>query len=53
MDTKAFAALIDTLCEQGDVEVVSAPTAGRTMRTYRLVGAVKLEGESKPGVKLE
>jgi hypothetical protein len=53
LDSKAFAALIDTLHEQGDVEVVTAPTAGRTMRAYRLVGAVKLEGESKPGVKLE
>ena len=52
MDTKAFAALIDTLCQQGDVEVVTAPTPGRTMRAYRLVetaGAVKEAGETSVG----
>jgi hypothetical protein len=52
MDTKAFAALIDTLCQQGDVEIVTAPTPGRTMRAYRLVetaGAVKEAGETSVG----
>ncbi len=49
LDTKAFAALIDTLCEQGDVEIVTAPTAGRTMRAYRLAGWVKVGGESSAG----
>ena len=48
MDTKAFAALIDTLCQQGDVEVVTAPTSGRLMRSYRLVGVVK-EGVKEAG----
>lgn len=49
MDTKAFAALIDTLCQQGDVEVVTAPTPGRTMRAYRLAGVVKEAGETSVG----
>ena len=53
MDTKGFAALIDTLCQQGDVEVVTAPTSGRLMRAYRLAGAVKegvkQGGETSPG----
>lgn len=49
MDGKAFSALIDTLCQQGDVEVVTAPTPGRTMRAYRLVGMVKETGETSVG----
>jgi hypothetical protein len=56
MDTKAFAALIDTLCQQGDVEIVTAPTSGRFLRAYRLVGGggvvnegVKQGGETIPG----
>jgi hypothetical protein len=50
LDSKSFAMLIDTLCEQGDVEVVTAPTSGRTMRAYRLIeGAVKETGETRPG----
>jgi hypothetical protein len=49
MEIKVFSALIDTLCEQGDVEVVTAPTAGRPMRAYRLVGWVNEAGETAAG----
>jgi len=50
MDAKGFIALIETLCEQGDLEIVAAPTAGRNMRAYRLTeGTVKHEGENESG----
>jgi len=35
-DAKAFGALIATLCQQGDVEIVSITTSGRPKRSYRL-----------------
>ena len=49
LDTKAFAALIDTLCEQGDVEVITAARPGWHVRSYRLADGVKHEGETSVG----
>jgi len=44
LDSKSFAALIDTLCQQGEVQVVTSPRAGWPVRAYRLV-----HGETSPG----
>jgi hypothetical protein len=44
LDSKSFAALIDTLCQQGEVQVVTTPRAGWSVRAYRLV-----HGETSPG----
>jgi hypothetical protein len=44
IDTKSFTALIDTLCQQGEVQVVTAARAGWPVRAYRLV-----QGETSPG----
>lgn len=44
LDSKSFAALIDTLCQQGEVQVVTTPRAGWPVRAYRL-----LDGETCPG----
>ncbi len=49
MDAKTFTVLIETLVQQGDIEVVTASTPGRNMRAYRLVGAVKQGGETSTG----
>ena len=49
LDTKAFAALIETLCEQGDVEVITAARPGWHVRSYRLADGVKHEGETSVG----
>lgn len=35
-DAKSFAVLIDTLCQQGEVELVTTPKPGWHMRSYRL-----------------
>lgn len=43
LDSKSFAALIDTLCQQREVQVVTTPRAGWPVRAYRLV-----EGETCP-----
>ncbi|WP_437226526.1 AAA family ATPase [Planctomicrobium sp. SH661] len=43
LDSKSFAALIDTLCQQGEVQVVTTPRAGWPVRAYRL-----LDGETCP-----
>ena len=44
MDAKSFAVLIETLSQQGAVEVVTSPRAGWHFRSYRLV-----EGETCAG----
>lgn len=44
LDSKSFAALIDTLCQQGEVQVVTSPRAGWPVRAYRLV-----HSETSPG----
>jgi len=49
MDAKTFSVLIETLVQQGDLEIVMASTPGRNMRAYRLVGAVKEDGETSAG----
>jgi len=49
MDAKTFSVLIETLVQQGDLEIVMASTPGRNMRAYRLVGAVKEDGETVAG----
>ncbi|MGD8453628.1 MAG: hypothetical protein PVJ57_17580 [Phycisphaerae bacterium] len=48
-DAKTFGTLVETLAQQGDIEVVTAPTPGRNMRAYRLAGAVKERSETTPG----
>jgi hypothetical protein len=47
MDAKNFSMLIDTLVQQGDIEVVTAATSGRTMRVYRITEAMKGGGETR------
>ncbi|MBP9032468.1 MAG: bifunctional DNA primase/polymerase [Pseudomonadales bacterium] len=48
MDAKTFGALVETLAQQGDIEVVTTPRPGWHVRSYRLAGA-NLEGETSPG----
>jgi hypothetical protein len=48
-DAKTFSALIETLAQQGDIEVAMASTHGRNMRAYRLTGGVKEGGERSTG----
>lgn len=43
-DAKSFTALIETLCQQGEIEIVTTPRAGWPLRGYRLTG-----GEASPG----
>jgi len=38
IDAKSFSAIIETLCQQGEIEIVSTPRAGWPMRGYRLTG---------------
>jgi len=45
-DSKTFTVLIETLVQQGDVEIVMGSTAGRPSRMYRLLGEVKQAGET-------
>jgi len=40
MDAKNFAVLIETLRQQGEVEIVTTPRPGAHFRSYRLVGGV-------------
>jgi len=49
LDTKAFAALVETLEQQGDIEVITTARPGWHMRSYRLTGGVKHEGETSAG----
>ena len=49
MDAKTFTVLIETLVQQGDIEVATVSTPGRNMRAYRLIGAVKEDGETSAG----
>jgi hypothetical protein len=49
LDAKAFTVLIETLIQQGDIEVVTVSTPGRSMRAYRLAEAVKEAGETSTG----
>jgi hypothetical protein len=44
IDAKSFAALVETLCQQGELEIVTTPRSGWPARGYRLV-----QGESRPG----
>ena len=44
LDTKTFTTLIDTLCQQGEIQVVTTARAGWSVRAYRLV-----EGETYSG----
>ncbi len=49
MDSKTFGALIETLAQQGDIEVLTEARPGWPSRWYRLPNGVKLEGETSPG----
>ena len=47
MDAKNFTAIIDTLCQQGEIEIVTSPRAGWPSRGYRLVrGETSSRGET-------
>lgn len=45
MDAKTFAVLIETLRQQGEVEVATTPRPGAHFRSYRLVNEVNAGGE--------
>ena len=49
MDAKTFAMLIETLAQQGDIQVVTVPRTGTYLRMYRLSRGVKPEGEMSGG----
>jgi len=49
MDSKSFAMLVETLEQQGDIEVITTARPGWHMRSYRLAGGVKHEGETSAG----
>ena len=44
IDAKSFSAIIETLCQQGEIEIVSTPRAGWPMRGYRLTGGDPRKG---------
>ena len=46
---KTFGMLIETLAQQGDIEVVTVPRPGTYLRSYRLTRGVKPEGETSDG----
>jgi len=45
MDAKTFAVLIETLCQQGEIDVLTTPRAGAHYRSYRLTSRVNSGGE--------
>jgi len=49
MDSKSFGMLVETLVQQGDIEVVTVPRAGSALRVYRLPQGVKPDGETSDG----
>lgn len=49
MDSKSFAMLVETLEQQGDIEVMTTARPGWHVRSYRLAGGVKHEGETSAG----
>ncbi len=49
LDAKSFTGLIDTLSQQGDIEIVTVPRAGTYQRSYRLIRGVNAEGETPDG----
>ncbi len=49
MDSKTFGMLVETLEQQGDIEVVTTARPGWHVRTYRLINGVKHDGETSPG----
>ncbi len=46
LDAKTFGTLVETLAQQGDVEVVTAARPGWHVRSYRLAGGVNLQSET-------
>lgn len=46
LDTKTFQALIETLAQQGDIEIKLVKTAGRTGVHYRLLSEEAIAGET-------
>ncbi len=49
MDSKSFGMLVETLVQQGDIEVSTTARPGWHVRSYRLAGGVKVGGETSPG----
>jgi len=48
MDSKTFQGVIDTLVQQGDIEIQSVKTTGRTGIHCRLFGERTIDGETSP-----
>ncbi len=48
-DAKTFSVLIETLAQQGDIEIVTVPRAGSPPRSYRLARGVKRDSETSDG----
>jgi hypothetical protein len=49
MDSKNFGMLVETLVQQGDIEITTTAKPGWPIRSYRLAGGVNLQGETSPG----
>ncbi|MBU0641300.1 MAG: bifunctional DNA primase/polymerase [Planctomycetes bacterium] len=49
MDAKTFGMLVETLAQQGDIEVVTVPRPGWHTRSYRLTRGGNHDGETSPG----
>jgi hypothetical protein len=49
MDAKTFGMLIETLAQQGDIEVMTTARPGWHVRSYRLASGVNLGSETSPG----
>lgn len=49
MDSKSFGMLVETLVQQGDIEITTTAKPGWPIRSYRLAGGVNLQGETSPG----
>jgi hypothetical protein len=49
MDSKSFGMLVETLVQQGDIEIATTAKPGWHIRSYRLASRVNLQGETSPG----
>ncbi len=49
MKSKEFQDIIETLIQQGDIEVVNVPRSGSPLRSYRLIRGVNRGGEMSVG----
>lgn len=49
MDSKSFGMLVETLVQQGDIEIATTAKPGWHIRSYRLASRVNLQGEPSQG----